>query len=64
MNISSLLDTDLGNLNELSSILLNDRLSMYNTTYIFLKFTSPICEKNKTYFLIKTKSFFQNQRIG
>ena len=65
MDISSLLNTDLGNLNDLSLILWDDRLSMYNTIYIFLKFTCPIGKKTKTYFLIKTiKAFFQNQRFG
>ena len=62
MHVSSLLNTDLGNLNYSSLILKNDRFSMYNTIYIFLKFTSPICEKPK-YILIKTKAFFQNQRF-
>ena len=42
MNISSLLNTDLSNLNDSSLILLDDRLSTYNTIYIFLKFSSPI----------------------
>ena len=46
MDISSLLNTDLGNLNESSLILKDDRLSMYNTIYIFLKFIWPICKKN------------------
>ena len=55
MDISSLLNTDLGNLNDVSLILQNDdRLSMYNTTYIFLKYACPIGKKVKTYFLIKT----------
>ena len=46
MDISSLLNTDLGNLNESSLILKDDRLSMYNIIYIFLKFICPICKKN------------------
>ena len=53
MGISSLLNTALGNLNDLSLILRDDRLSMYNTIYIFLKLTCPIGKKTKTYFLIK-----------
>ena len=65
MDISSLLNTELGNLNDSNLILQDDLLSMYNTTYIFLKFTCPIGKKTKTYFLIKTiKTFFQNQRFG
>ena len=54
MDISSLLNTDLGNLNDVSLILQDDRLSMYNTIYIFLKYTCPIGKKIKTYFLIKS----------
>ena len=46
IDISSLLNADLGKLNDLSLILKDDRLSMYNTIYIFLKFTCPICKKN------------------
>ena len=42
VDISSLLNTDLCNLNESSLILYDDRLSTYNTIYIFLKFSSPI----------------------
>ena len=34
---------------------------MYNGIYIFLKFTCDIDKKDKTYFLIKEKSFFQNE---
>ena len=64
MDIYSLLNTDLDSLNEASLILKDDCFSMYNTIYIFLKFTCPICKKTKTYFLIKTKAFFQNQRFG
>ena len=64
MDISSLLNTDLGNLNDLSLTLWDDRLSMYNTIYIFLKLTYPIGKKTKTYFLMKRKAFFQNQRFG
>ena len=60
MDISSMLNTDLSNLNESSFTLQDDRLSMYNTIYIFLKFTSPIGKKTKTDFLIKTEAFFQN----
>ena len=43
-DISRLLNTELGNLNDSSLILSNDRLSMYNTIYIFLKFACPICK--------------------
>ena len=63
-NISNLLNTDLGNLNDLRLILKNDHGSMYNTIYIFLKFTCPVGKKTKTYFLKKTKPFFQNQSFG
>ena len=42
MEISRMLNTDLGNLNDSSLILKDDCLSMYNTIYIFLKFTYPI----------------------
>ena len=62
MDVSNLLNTDLGNLNYPSLILKNDRLSMYNTIYIFLEFTFPFCKKLK-YILMKTKAFFQNQRF-
>ena len=41
MDISSLRNADLGNLIDSSLILWNDGLSMYNTIYIFLKFTCP-----------------------
>ena len=61
MDISSLLITDLGNLNKLNLILKNDHLSMHNTTCIFLKFTYLIGKRTKTYFLIKIKAFFENQ---
>ena len=47
MDISSLLNNDLGNLNDSSLIVYDDRLSMYNTIYIFLKFTCPIVKKLK-----------------
>ena len=46
MDISSLLSTDYGDLNYSSLISKNDRLSIYNTIYIFLKFIYPICKKN------------------
>ena len=46
VDISSLLNTDLGYLNDSGLILYDDRLSMYNTIYIFLKFTCPIGKKN------------------
>ena len=55
MDISSLLNTDLDNLYDSSLMLKNDCLSMYNTIFIFLKFTYPIGKKAKRYFLIKTK---------
>ena len=64
MDISSLLITDLGNLNNSNLILENDHLSMHNTAYIFLKFTYPIGKRTKTYFLIKIKAFFENQWFG
>ena len=49
MENSSLLNIDLGNSNDSMLILKNDRLSMYNTIYIFLKFKCPICKKTKTF---------------
>ena len=55
-----MLNTDLSNLNESSFTLQDDRLSMYNTIYIFLRFTSPIGKKTKADFPIKTEVFFQN----
>ena len=64
MDISGLINNDLANLNDLSLTLKNDRLSIYNTSYIFLKFTCLIGKKTKTYLLIKLKTFFQNQRFG
>ena len=67
MDISSLLNTDLGHLSDSSLILKNNRLFMYNTMNtinIFLKFPYSIGKKIKTYFLTKTKAFFQNQRFG
>ena len=63
MDISSLLNTDFRNLNDWSLISKND-CSIYNTIYIFLKCTSPIGKKTKTYFLVKIKAIFQNQRFG
>ena len=59
MNISSLLNIDLGNLHDSSLILKNARLSMYNVIYIFLKFTYPIGKTTKTYFLIIQRHFFK-----
>ena len=50
MDIYSLLNTDLDSLNEASLILKDDCFSMYNTNYIFLKFTCPICKKTKNIF--------------
>ena len=64
MDISSLLNTNLGNLIDSSLILQDDRLSLYNTFYVFLKFACRIGKKTKTYFLINIKAFFQNQRFG
>ena len=55
MDISSLLNNDLDNLYDSSLMLKNDCLSMYNTIFIFLKFTCPIGKKAKRYFLIKAK---------
>ena len=46
MIISSLLNTELGDLNDSSLILKDDRLSMYYTIYIFLKFTCLTGKKN------------------
>ena len=63
MDIFSLLNTDLGNLNRQSFILQDDCLSMCNTVYIIVKATFTFDGKRKTYFLIKTKAFFQNQRF-
>ena len=63
MGVFSLLNTDLGGLNESNLILKIDRLSMCNTIYIFLNFTCSIGKKAKTYFLIKTRAFFRNQRL-
>ena len=37
---------------------------MHNTIYILLKFTCPIGKKAKTYFLMKTKAFSQNQALA
>ena len=56
MDNYSLLNTNLGNLNDSSLILQDDRLSIYNNIYIFLKLTCPSNKKTKTYFLIKTKA--------
>ena len=50
MDISSLLNTDLDNLYDSNLMLKNDCLSMYNTIFIFLKFTCPIGKKAKRYF--------------
>ena len=68
VDISSLLNTDLGYLNDWGLILYDDCLSMYNTIYIFLKFTCPIGKKKtktKAYFLIKTiKAFFKTKDLA
>ena len=45
MDISSLLNTDLGNLNDSSLILKDDCPSMCNANYIFLKFHAPFFKK-------------------
>ena len=45
MDISNLLNTDFGNLNDSNLIFLDDCLSMYDTLYIFLKSIFPICKK-------------------
>ena len=58
MDICSLLNIDLGDLNDSSFILKNDRLSMCNTIYIFLEFMYSICKRTKTYILMKTKYTF------
>ena len=63
MNISSLLNTDLGNLNDSSLILQNDRLSMYNIIYIFPKFTCPIYIKNYNIHPDENKSIFSKPKI-
>ena len=47
MEISSLLNTNLGNWNDSGLIKKNDRLSMFNTIYIFPKFTCGIGEETK-----------------
>ena len=60
MENSSLLNNDLGNSNDSMLILKNDRLSMYNTIYIFLKFKCPICKKTKTY----SRAFLKKQRFS
>ena len=64
MDISSLLNTDLGNLNDTNFIWKNDRLSLYDTIDIFLKSTCPICQKTKAYFLIKQKHFFKTKDLA
>ena len=48
MEISSLTNTHVCNWNDSSLIWKNDRLSMYNTIHIFLKFTAGIGKKTKT----------------
>ena len=62
IGISSLLNTGLGKSNDSSLILYDDRLSMYDTSYIFLKFTCPISKKTKT-LSDKNKSFFTKPKI-
>ena len=67
VDISSLLNTDLGYLNDWGLILYDDCLSMYNTIYIFLKFTCPIGKKKlkQKHFLIKTiKAFFKTKDLA
>ena len=63
VDISSLLNTDLCNLNESSLILYDDRLSTYNTIYIFLKFTSPIGKKTEAFLDKNNKSIFSKPKI-
>ena len=58
MDISRLINTDVGNLNESSSILWDDYLSMYNTIHIFLKFTCSVGKKIWKIFPEKNKSIF------
>ena len=55
IDISSLLNTDLGNLKDSSLILLDDRLSMYHTIYIFLKFTSQ--QTHQRWYLVENVSW-------
>ena len=61
MIISSLLNTELGDLNDSSLILKDDRLSMYYTIYIFLKFTCLTGKKN--IFPDKNKSIFPKPKV-
>ena len=61
-SISSLLNTDLGNLNDSNLILKNDRLSIYSTIYIVLKLTCHISKKTKTY-PVENKSNFSKPKI-
>ena len=58
MENSSLVHTDLANLNDSSLIFKNDRLSMYITIYVILKFTGSFDIKFKTNFLIKRANIF------
>ena len=64
MNISSLLNTDLGNFNDSSLILCDGRLSMYNAIYTFLKFTCPNGKKLKHISLIKTNNYFKTKDLA
>ena len=61
MDISSLLKTDLDILNESSFISKNNRLSMYNTIYIFQNWHAPsVKQLYKTYIPDKNKSVFSD----
>ena len=63
MDISSLLNTDLGNLND--KLYLKEWSSFLVWTIdIFLKSTCPICQKTKAYFLIKQKHFFKTKDLA
>ena len=63
METSSLINTEFGSWNY-ASLIEENRFSIYNTIYISLKLACGITRKTKTYFRIKTKTLFQNQRFG
>ena len=63
-SISSLLNTDLDNLNDSNLILKNDRLSIYSAIYIFLKLTCHISKKTKTYPAENKKQFFKTKDLA
>ena len=53
MEISSLLNGDLGHFNNDSLVQKIDIRSIYNTIYIFLKFSPSIWNKTRKYFPVK-----------